>query len=173
MGASGTEAGFGSDIGAEKFFNIKCRASGLARMVLVCSIRSQKCTVAPPTPGKPLAQEYKQEFGAARGWRSNVQRHIVREEVRRTRGGGNQPFKDDSELKWHSLRPNASRLAHPLRSWPTTGPRAALVPWSLQRRWLTLRERACEGRSASNTCTSSRGRHQGEDRDHRERSVLR
>ncbi len=26
-----TEAGFGADMGAEKFFDIKCRASGLAR----------------------------------------------------------------------------------------------------------------------------------------------
>lgn len=27
-----TEAGFGSDIGMEKFFNIKCRASGITRV---------------------------------------------------------------------------------------------------------------------------------------------
>ncbi|MCX7766553.1 MAG: formate--tetrahydrofolate ligase, partial [Candidatus Sumerlaeia bacterium] len=36
-----TEAGFGADMGAEKFVNIKCRASGLKpdAAVLVCSIR--------------------------------------------------------------------------------------------------------------------------------------
>ncbi len=39
-----TEAGFGADCGAEKFFNIKCRASGLKpdAAVLVCSLRALK-----------------------------------------------------------------------------------------------------------------------------------
>ena len=39
-----TEAGFGADLGAEKFFNIKCRASGLApsAAVLVATIRALK-----------------------------------------------------------------------------------------------------------------------------------
>lgn len=39
-----TESGFGADLGAEKFFDIKCRASGLApdAVVLVCTIRSLK-----------------------------------------------------------------------------------------------------------------------------------
>ncbi|MCX6344050.1 MAG: formate--tetrahydrofolate ligase [Armatimonadetes bacterium] len=39
-----TEAGFGSDLGAEKFFNIKCRAAGLkpAAAVVVATIRALK-----------------------------------------------------------------------------------------------------------------------------------
>ncbi len=39
-----TEAGFGADCGAENFFNIKCRASGLIpdAVVLVCSVRALK-----------------------------------------------------------------------------------------------------------------------------------
>ena len=39
-----TESGFGADCGAEKFFNIKCRASGLKPdvVVLVCTIRALK-----------------------------------------------------------------------------------------------------------------------------------
>ena len=39
-----TEAGFGADLGAEKFFNIKCRASGLVpdAAVLVATIRALK-----------------------------------------------------------------------------------------------------------------------------------
>ncbi len=39
-----TEAGFGADIGAEKFFNIKCRASGLRpdAAVLVTTVRALK-----------------------------------------------------------------------------------------------------------------------------------
>jgi formyltetrahydrofolate synthetase len=39
-----TESGFGADLGAEKFFDIKCRTSGLwpDAVVLVCTIRSLK-----------------------------------------------------------------------------------------------------------------------------------
>ncbi|MFA5156928.1 MAG: formate--tetrahydrofolate ligase [Candidatus Omnitrophota bacterium] len=39
-----TEAGFGADCGAENFFNIKCRVSGLVpdAVVLVCSVRALK-----------------------------------------------------------------------------------------------------------------------------------
>lgn len=39
-----TEAGFGADIGMEKFFNIKCRASGLRPdvVVLVSTVRALK-----------------------------------------------------------------------------------------------------------------------------------
>jgi formate--tetrahydrofolate ligase len=53
-----TEAGFGADIGAEKFFNIKCRASGLTpnAAVLVCTIRALKAHSGrfSIVPGKPL-----------------------------------------------------------------------------------------------------------------------
>jgi len=39
-----TESGFGADCGAEKFFNIKCRQSGLipSAVVLTCSVRALK-----------------------------------------------------------------------------------------------------------------------------------
>ena len=39
-----TEAGFGADLGAEKFLDIKCRQSGLRpdAVVLVCTIRAMK-----------------------------------------------------------------------------------------------------------------------------------
>ncbi|MBI5849471.1 MAG: formate--tetrahydrofolate ligase [Planctomycetes bacterium] len=39
-----TEAGFGADMGAEKFFNIKCRVSGLRphAALLVCTVRALK-----------------------------------------------------------------------------------------------------------------------------------
>eukprot|EP00049_Salpingoeca_infusionum_P017983 m.355260 g.355260 ORF g.355260 m.355260 type:complete len:927 (-) comp17207_c0_seq1:155-2935(-) len=60
-----TEAGFGADIGMEKFFDIKCRQSGLVPDVvcLVCTIRALKMHGGGPavTPGKPLAEEYTQE----------------------------------------------------------------------------------------------------------------
>lgn len=39
-----TEAGFGADLGAEKFLNIKCRQSGLRpdAIILVCTVRAMK-----------------------------------------------------------------------------------------------------------------------------------
>ncbi|GAB5493077.1 MAG: formate--tetrahydrofolate ligase [Phototrophicaceae bacterium] len=53
-----TESGFGADIGAEKFFNIKCRASGLVpdAAVLVVTIRALKAHTGKYkiVAGKPL-----------------------------------------------------------------------------------------------------------------------
>jgi formyltetrahydrofolate synthetase len=60
-----TESGFAADIGFEKFWNIKCRMSGLKPhcAVLVATIRALKCHGgAPlPVPGKPLDPGYSQE----------------------------------------------------------------------------------------------------------------
>ncbi len=60
-----TESGFGADIGMEKFFDIKCRISGLKPdcVVLVGTIRALKMHGGGPkvTPGKPLPKEYVQE----------------------------------------------------------------------------------------------------------------
>jgi formate--tetrahydrofolate ligase len=56
-----TEAGFGADIGAEKFFNIKCRASGLTpdAAVLVATVRALKLHSGRfrVSPGRPLPPE--------------------------------------------------------------------------------------------------------------------
>ncbi|XP_078090648.1 C-1-tetrahydrofolate synthase, cytoplasmic [Mustelus asterias] len=60
-----TEAGFGADIGMEKFFNIKCRYSGLRPhvVVLVATIRALKMHGGGPTvtAGVPLPKEYVEE----------------------------------------------------------------------------------------------------------------
>jgi methylenetetrahydrofolate dehydrogenase (NADP+)/methenyltetrahydrofolate cyclohydrolase/formyltetrahydrofolate synthetase len=60
-----TESGFGADIGMEKFFDIKCRVSGLRPncVVVVGTIRALKMHGGGPqvTPGKPLGPEYTQE----------------------------------------------------------------------------------------------------------------
>ena len=60
-----TESGFGADIGMEKFFNVKCRTSGLVPdcVVLVGTIRALKMHGGGPkvTPGKPLPTEYIRE----------------------------------------------------------------------------------------------------------------
>jgi formyltetrahydrofolate synthetase len=68
VGADGyviTEAGFGADMGLEKFCNIKCRYSGLRPdcVVMVATIRALKMHGGGPrvTAGRPLPSAYTQE----------------------------------------------------------------------------------------------------------------
>ena len=60
-----TESGFASDIGMEKFFDIKCRQSGLVpdAVVLVATVRALKMHGGGPTviPGRDLDTVYKEE----------------------------------------------------------------------------------------------------------------
>lgn len=60
-----TEAGFGADIGMEKFFDIKCRYSGLVPQcaVIVATVRALKMHGGGPdvVAGKPLDHVYKEE----------------------------------------------------------------------------------------------------------------
>lgn len=60
-----TESGFGADIGFEKFWNLKCRFSGLHPncSVIVATIRALKMHGGGPrvAPGKPLDHVYKEE----------------------------------------------------------------------------------------------------------------
>jgi formate--tetrahydrofolate ligase len=60
-----TESGFGADIGFEKFWNLKCRASGLTpdAVVIVATIRALKMHGGGPEvkPGKPLDSAYTEE----------------------------------------------------------------------------------------------------------------
>jgi formate--tetrahydrofolate ligase len=60
-----TESGFGADIGFEKFWNVKCRHSGLVPnvSVITVSIRALKMHGGGPKviPGRPLPGEYKEE----------------------------------------------------------------------------------------------------------------
>ena len=60
-----TESGFAADIGFEKFWNVKCRFSGLKPhvSVLTATIRALKMHGGGPkvVPGKPLPEEYTQK----------------------------------------------------------------------------------------------------------------
>ena len=60
-----TESGFGADIGMEKFFDIKCRYSGLIpnAVVLVATVRALKMHGGGPkvSPGAPLDKAYTDE----------------------------------------------------------------------------------------------------------------
>jgi len=76
-----TEAGFGTDLGAEKFFNIKCRYSGLKPdiAVIVVSIRSLKMHggVGKISPGKPLPKEIlEKNLEAVKNGSENLKKHI-------------------------------------------------------------------------------------------------
>jgi formate--tetrahydrofolate ligase len=68
-----TEAGFGADLGAEKFFDIKCRKAGLepSAAVIVATIRALKMHGG--VPKKELGTENVQ---AVKDGMANLQRHI-------------------------------------------------------------------------------------------------
>lgn len=77
-----TEAGFGSEIGLEKFVSLKCRSSGLkpAVAVIVATVRALKMHGGGPpvVAGTPLSPVYKQEDVALlRAGCGNLARHVA------------------------------------------------------------------------------------------------
>ena len=77
-----TESGFGSDMGFEKFMDIKCRASGIMpdAVVLVATVRALKMHGGGPkvTPGKPLSTAYTQEnLDLLRKGIANLEAHLA------------------------------------------------------------------------------------------------
>jgi formate--tetrahydrofolate ligase len=68
-----TEAGFGADLGAEKFFDIKCRKAGLApdAVVIVATVRALKMH-----GGVAKDQLGKEDLAALRKGFANLQRHV-------------------------------------------------------------------------------------------------
>ncbi len=76
-----TESGFGADCGMEKFFNIKCRASGLVPhcVVIVATVRALKMHggVGNIRPGRPLPPELTEEnLPALEKGCENLAKHI-------------------------------------------------------------------------------------------------
>ena len=76
-----TESGFGADIGMEKFFDIKCRYSGLIpnAVVLVTTVRALKMHGGGPkvSPGAPLDRAYTEEnLGLLEAGLGNLGAHI-------------------------------------------------------------------------------------------------
>jgi formyltetrahydrofolate synthetase len=76
-----TESGFGADIGMEKFFDIKCRYSGLIPnvVVMVATVRALKMHGGGPkvVAGKPLDLTYTEEnLDLLRAGLPNLQHHI-------------------------------------------------------------------------------------------------
>ena len=68
-----TEAGFGADLGAEKFLAIKCRAAGLKpdAVVIVATVRALKSH-----GGKPKAELSNEDLGALEKGLPNLYKHI-------------------------------------------------------------------------------------------------
>lgn len=68
-----TEAGFGADLGAEKFFDIKCTMAGLKpdAVVLVATVRALKYN-----GGVPKAELAKEDLEALKRGISNLEKHI-------------------------------------------------------------------------------------------------
>lgn len=68
-----TEAGFGADLGAEKFFDIKCRTAGIqpSCVVLVATVRGLKYN-----GGVPKAETGKENLSALESGASNLMKHI-------------------------------------------------------------------------------------------------
>jgi formate--tetrahydrofolate ligase len=76
-----TEAGFGADMGAERFFNLKCRVSGLVpdAAVMVCTVRAlkvhsgrHKVTAGKPLPDELLAENPDDVWAGAENLRKQI-----------------------------------------------------------------------------------------------------
>ena len=135
-----TEAGFGADMGAERFFNIKCRVSGLTpdAAVVVTTVRALKAHSGRHrlVAGRPLPAAMLQEnpeevlLGAAnlRKQLENVRAHGVSPVVAINAMPGDlrrsSPSSARSRTRWESGR----------RSAPTP-PTGAAVPPSWPRPW--------------------------------------
>ncbi len=68
-----TEAGFGADLGAEKFLNIKCRQSGLAPQAAVIVMTSQALKLH---GGVPLALTSQADLEGLKAGLTNLDRHL-------------------------------------------------------------------------------------------------
>ena len=107
-----TEAGFGSDLGAEKFLNIKCRAAGISpkTIVLVATIRALKYH-----GGKSLKDITQEDVEALKNGLPNLERHIAS-----LKSFGIpivvsiNAFKSDTEAEIRTLKNHCGKLGIPV-----------------------------------------------------------
>ena len=135
-----TEAGFGADLGAEKFLNIKCRKSGLKpnAVVIVATVRALKLH-----GGVPLKELGKPNVEALDKGVENLKKHI--ENIHRfglpVVVAINHFSTPTPKRKSNSSRTSA-RISRSRSSRPTIGPRAAPAPRNSpgrSSRWSTIR----------------------------------
>jgi len=124
-----TEAGFGADLGAEKFIDIKCRKSGLrpSAVVLVATIRALKYH-----GGCDLADINKENLAALDKGIANLERHVnnVRSHYGLPCVIAVNHFTADTEAEHSLLAKKAAALNVPLalaRHWADGGAGAADV----------------------------------------------
>ncbi len=122
-----TEAGFGADLGAEKFVDIKCRKSGLrpAAAVIVATVRALKYH-----GGVEVADLGRENVAALERGLANLQRHV--ENVTQRYGlpcvVGVNHFTADTEAEHTLLRERVAAWGVPLRQarhWAEGGAGAA------------------------------------------------
>ncbi len=110
-----TESGFGADIGMEKFFDIKCRASGLVpdTVVLVATVRALKMHGGGPKviAGRDLDRAYTEEnLELLRAGCANLEAHI---RIARKFGipvvVAINAFNTDTPAEWEAVREAALR----------------------------------------------------------------
>jgi formate--tetrahydrofolate ligase len=118
-----TEAGFGADLGAEKFIDIKCRKSGLrpAAVVLVATVRAIKFH-----GGVNLADLGREDLPALQRGLANVQRHLhnLREVFGLPCVVSINHFASDTDAEHSLLRDEIGRLGvavHTARHWALGG----------------------------------------------------
>ena len=153
-----TEAGFGADLGAEKFFDIKCRKAGLspAAAVIVATVRALKMH-----GGVPKDQLGKENLDALKKGLANLGRHV--ENVRKFGVPAivaiNHFTADtaaEHELIQHLL-PRSSSASTP--SSAAIGPRARRAPRSSPATWSSSPRRPIRSTgAASATSTPTRCR---------------
>ena len=128
-----TEAGFGADLGAEKFLDIKCRAAGFApsAVVVVATVRALK-----HHGGVPKAQLNEENLTALEAGLPNLLQHV--ENITQVYGlpcvVAINAFPTDTKPSWTWWRPSAGSWGS---MWPSArcGPRAARAAGPWPKRW--------------------------------------
>lgn len=124
-----TEAGFGADLGAEKFIDIKCRKAGLkpAAAVVVATVRALKYH-----GGVALPELNREDLGALEKGLANIQRHLhnLREVFGLPVVVSINHFASDTEAEHRLLRERIGEqgvAVHTARHWAEGGKGAAAL----------------------------------------------
>ena len=150
-----TEAGFGADMGAERFFNIKCRVSGLKpdAAVVVATVRALKSHSGKyrVVAGPPAARGDAQGEPRGRRHRRGEPAQAAGEHPRARRRAGRRDQRDAVRLRLRARRDRRARRVDGRsgpRSAPTSPTAAAARPRSPRR---SPRSRASRTTSTSST----------------------
>ena len=147
-----TEAGFGADLGAEKFFNIKCRQAGLkpAAAVVVATARALKMH-----GGAARSELNRENLAALEAGLANLERHI--QNVRKFHVDALvavNHFDSDSTAEIERFAASSSRSAARKRSSTIPGASAPPAPRRWREPWWTssIARNSNSNRSIPTTC---------------------